>query len=199
MKKIGIIAAQEEEIAPLRDRLGISPSLSKILFLEVSGVGMLNSMLSAHKLIKQDYVDMILNIGVSAGRGDLHIGDFVSVNRVYNGDFDISVFDHEKYYMPSAGNYLDVYPIGRGDIRPLPCFSISKFLQGNIDTPIKDYVVDMEYYSIAYTGKKFHIPTYSIKCISDTDTEHSAQEYESTLSACSEALADKIGSILRVL
>lgn len=199
MKKLGIIVAQEEEASPLTEllsRLGNRVKETTAydeICLCISGVGKLNAMHAAYSLIHNQNVDIILNIGVSAGRGSLRVGDIVLVDRVYDGDFDISIFDHPKYYVPSVGDYLNSKVEGREvSVKTLPCFTVSKFLEGYIDTPIEDYVVDMEYYGIAYAGYRENIPTYSVKCISDTLLSNNDEEYEDNLDRCSAVLASFI-------
>lgn len=197
MKKIGIIIAQQEEANPLLERISELSERGELFSVPVlvalSGVGKLNAMDTAYNLVLQHNVDILLNIGVSAGRGDLDIGELVLVNQVYDGDFDISVFNHPKYYVPEVGDYIDTSIDDPNDhIRTLPCFTISKFLEGDIDTDIKDYVVDMEYYGIAYAGKKLGIPTYSLKAISDNNKDTACSDYEKNLDMCSKKLADYI-------
>lgn len=189
--RLGIIAAQDEEMKYLEDLIiHSSKELDyEIVHLTVSGVGMLNAMYATTKLLQPPYMcDMILNIGVVAGRGDLRVGDIVSIDRVYNADFDLSVFGHEKYYMPKVGNSIlsSKHVIG---LQPFTCFSTSRFSGGNIDTDIKDYVVDMEYYGIAYACAVAHIPFASIKIVSDTDLVDNHLQYESNLEECSKRLA----------
>lgn len=196
---IGIIAAQIEEALPLIERLRMNQESPRLytknnLVLCISGVGKLNAASATYFLYSVYKVNTVINIGVSAGRGDIHIGEIISVGSVYDGDFDISIFDHPKYYVPGIGDYILMQ--GRDPIRKLPCFSISQFLQGDIDTTIPDYIVDMEYYGIAHAALSLGIGSESIKIISDTDKEKSDVEYEENLHNCSSKLAEFLCSTL---
>lgn len=200
-KKIGIVVAQIEELLPLYPELALVEEELKdkcTIVKKVSGVGMLNASLATQSLICNEGVDIILNLGVSAGRGELQRGDIINVNKVYNGDFDISIFDHSKFYMPGAGDYIQ----GKEMYLPsLPCFSISHFLEGNINTHEPSYVVDMEYYGIAYTCQQLGVPCYSIKCITDTanNDEEAVVEYNELLHTCCRNLADILTNCIPLL
>ena len=198
-KRIGIIVALEEEHFHLKKCVGLLgiKGFPYTICLVKSGVGMINAMHTAQDMISQDRLELILNVGVVAGRGDLRVGEIISVDKVYNGDFNLSIFGHDKYYMPEVGNYIEVPKHGmKTSLRSLPCFSVSKFEGGNLDTNEENYVVDMEYYGIAYACKQSNIPTCSIKIVSDTVLQDNHIEYVNNLDRCSEILAGYIAGIL---
>lgn len=208
MKTLGILIAQNEEFDPLVKRLH---EIQKIkgarymlpgykLFVARSGVGMTNSMVMASSLINDYHVDHIMNIGVASARGPLSIGDIVGVSNSYNGDFDISVFNHNKYYVPEVGEYIDVSKQGISSIQGMhcfPCFSVSKFNGEDMDTKLHTYLIDMEFYGVAHMCKCYNIPCSSIKIVSDKGKESNHRVYESSLSECCDKLAIIVTEILQ--
>lgn len=198
-KSVCIIVAQEEESDYLINLLNLSAiSISENTNLDIhlcpaSGVGMLNAAYATYCMQDKFKLDTVINVGVAAGRGSLAVGDLVYVDKVYNGDFDISVFNHDKYYMPEIGDYISSRFNRNLAITNAPCFSVSKFCGGDVDTSIRDYVIDMEYYGIAYMCKKLDIPHYcAIKCVSDTTHHDNNKEYEENLRYCSIRMAHYI-------
>ena len=197
--KVGIIVAQIEEARTIIERLDLLRVGERLyvnekikVYLIISGVGQLNAMSATYTLIEVCRVDQIINLGVVAGRGNLHVYDKVVVTETYNGDFDVSVFNHKKYYMPEVGDYIPPLCNVENEFLRCPCFSISRFLEGSIDTEIDTYVVDMEYYGVAYLCYKYGIPSISLKVVSDTSEEHARSDYESNLEYCSELLAEMV-------
>lgn len=199
---IGLVVSQLEEAAPIIESLNLKKVSTNVysssgVSLTVSGVGKLNAALATEHLLGDHDIKAVINVGVSAGRGDVKVRDIIYVDRVYDGDFDIRVFDHPKFYVPEVGNYINTPPIEaliRGkkstDIL-LPCFSVSYFLQEEIDTRISDYLVDMEYYGVAFACYRNRIPSFAIKVVGDI-TADAVNEYTSNLEECCKILADYI-------
>lgn len=201
MLKYGIIAAQLEEAIPTIKELNlrrlsdtIYMSTDNSIVLVISGVSMLNAYSSTICLLSNLDVDYVINIGVVAGRGDLSVGDVVTVDRAYNGDMNLTVFGYPMFSVPGIGDYLQsVYetePFDLG-IPAVDCFSVSYFSDSSIS--IGNHIVDMEYYGILLACNQWRVPCYAIKCVSDTlEAEDSAEDYNSNLDSSSLKLVDHI-------
>lgn len=201
MFKYGIIAAQLEEAIPtIKDlylkRLSDTIYLNedKGIILMISGVSMLNAYSSTVSLLSTFNLDYVVNIGVVAGRGELSVGDVVTVDRAYNGDMDLTGFGHSLYSVPGIGDYLEsIYETEALDLEipAVDCFSVSYFSDSSI--AIGDYVVDMEYYGILLACNQWRVPCLAIKCVSDTlESEDSIEEYNSNLDSSSHKLVESI-------
>lgn len=124
MKKIGIIFAMQEELASLKEKLGIKKetNIYDLIFYEgtindnefvlvESGVGKVNSARTTQVLVDNYHPDYIFNIGVAGGIDDnLKVGDIVIGERLVQYDFDISAFLHPVGYVPKVGVYVDSNP-----------------------------------------------------------------------------------------
>lgn len=120
MKKIGIIFAMKEEMDELLKYIHLEKetSIYDLVFYEgtisntkcilvESGIGKVNAARSTQVLIDNYEVDYIFNIGVAGGVSkDINICDLVVANELVQHDFDITVFNHEKGYIPKIGIYI---------------------------------------------------------------------------------------------
>ncbi len=112
--KVGIIAAMEEEVAPIQARLqdrqdttiaGFAFSLGSLEGCDVvllkSDIGKVNAAMGATLLIEQYQPDYIINIGSAGGvHADLEIGDIVIAEELCYHDVDIVVFNYEYGQIP---------------------------------------------------------------------------------------------------
>ncbi len=108
MMKIGIIGAMQEEITVLKNSMrdknewveaNASFTSGKIEQIEVilvqSGIGKVNSAISATLLIAKHEVDAIINTGSAGGIGEgLAVGDVVISTELAYHDVDATVFDY---------------------------------------------------------------------------------------------------------
>lgn len=117
MKKIGIIAAMDEELDAIKSRFS-NIKQTKIYNIDFyignndkqeyvmckSGVGKVNSARTAQILADTFDIEYIVNIGSAGALNDkLNIGDIVIGQNLVQHDFDITAFGHEKGYISDTG------------------------------------------------------------------------------------------------
>lgn len=117
MKKIGIIAAMQEEMIEIKK---IMENISQISIYDLtfiigqindkecvlvqSGVGKVNASRTTQILIDKFEIEYIINVGSAATANDkLQIGDIVIGNTLVQHDFDITAFGHKKGYISNVG------------------------------------------------------------------------------------------------
>ena len=117
MKKIGIIAAMQEEMQEIRKIMcNISEkNIYDLTFFEgtindkecilvESGVGKVNSSRTTQILIDKFEIEYVINVGSAATANDeLEIGDIVIGKKLVQHDFDITAFGHQKGYISNVG------------------------------------------------------------------------------------------------
>ena len=121
MKKIGIIFAMKEELDETMKLFDNSVVHSiydlkiyecrnnnAICFLVESGIGKVNAARSTQILIDKMEVDYVLNVGVAgAVSNQLHRFDIVIGDKLVQHDFDLTLFDHEKGFIPGATRFFE--------------------------------------------------------------------------------------------
>ena len=121
MNKIGIVFAMKEELDALKKYIIIEKEYkifeltfiegtlhNQKMYLVESGVGKVNAARATQILIDNFKVDYILNIGVAGGVStNLKVGDIVVGDKLYQHDFDITAFNHNKGYIPNIGDYVE--------------------------------------------------------------------------------------------
>jgi adenosylhomocysteine nucleosidase len=121
MKKIGIIAAMQEEMIAIKEIMEniFEKQIYELVFVEGKingkdcvlvqcGVGKVNSSRVAQILIDKFDIEYIINVG-SAGTANLEldIGDIVIGKNLVQHDFDITAFGHEKGYISNVGEFIE--------------------------------------------------------------------------------------------
>ena len=120
MKKIGIVAAMQEEfeeietkmrdveikiICKLRFLIGKIGDYECVLI--QCGVGKVNAARTTQLMIDNFEIESIINVGVAGSiNNTLNIGDVVIGKYVVQHDFDITAFGHSKGYIPGIGNNI---------------------------------------------------------------------------------------------
>ena len=121
MKKIGIIFAMKEELDETMKLFDNSivhsiydlkiyecRNNNAICFLVESGIGKVNAARSTQILIDKMEVDYVLNVGVAgAVSNQLHRFDIVIGDKLVQHDFDLTLFDHEKGFIPGATKFFE--------------------------------------------------------------------------------------------
>ena len=117
MKKIGIIAAMEEEVKSIKEKMQ-NISVKKLYELEwiegtihqkevvlvKCGVGKVNAARTTQILIDYFEIDYILNVGTAGSvNEEIAIGDLVIAENLVQHDFDITAFGHPKGYISDVG------------------------------------------------------------------------------------------------
>lgn len=117
MKKIGIIAAMQEEMKEIK---AIMEDIEKIEIYDLTffvgkinqkdcvlvecGVGKVNSSRTTQILIDKFEIEYIINVGSAGTASDeLEIGDIVIGKTLVQHDFDITAFGHKKGYISNIG------------------------------------------------------------------------------------------------
>lgn len=117
MKKIGIIAAMQEEMKAIKQIMCdieeikiydltffIGKINQKECVLVESGVGKVNSSRTTQILIDKFEIEYVINVGSAATANDeLEIGDIVIGQNLVQHDFDITAFGHKKGYISNVG------------------------------------------------------------------------------------------------
>lgn len=121
MKKIGIIAAMQEEMLAIKEIMEniFEKQIYELVFVEGKingkdcvlvqcGVGKVNSSRVAQILIDKFDIEYIINVG-SAGTAniELNIGDIVIGKNLVQHDFDITAFGHKKGYISNVGEFIE--------------------------------------------------------------------------------------------
>lgn len=120
MKKIGIVAAMQEEFEEIENKMkdieamrirDLTFLMGKIgdyeCVLVQSGVGKVHAARTTQIMIDNFELESIINVGVAGSVNDtLNIGDVVIGKYVVQHDFDITAFGHSKGYIPGVGNNI---------------------------------------------------------------------------------------------
>ena len=126
----------------------------------ITGIGKQKTAIGLTKyLCENDKPDLIINIGY-AGSTNAKIGSWVSINKSYNLEWDIT--GEQKYSMDDLGGQ-DLVTIE--ELEQLPCYSAECFVN---NTDIKENVIfDMELHSVSLLADLYNIPLISLKKVSD--------------------------------
>lgn len=120
MKKIGIIAAMQEEMKTIKEIMEniTEKQIYELTFIEGKinnkdcilvqcGVGKVNSSRVTQILIDKFELEYIINFGSAGTANDeLDIGDIVIGENLVQHDFDITAFGHQKGYISNVGDYI---------------------------------------------------------------------------------------------
>lgn len=120
MKKIGIIAAMQEEMNAIKEIMTniTEKQIYELTFIEGKingkdcvlvqcGVGKVNSSRVTQILIENFDIEYIINIGsAGAATNELEIGDIVIGKKLVQHDFDITAFGHKKGYISNVGESI---------------------------------------------------------------------------------------------
>lgn len=133
-----------------------------------TGIGKINSATNLTKIILEETPDIIINFGSCGNLKDFKVGDIIEVGTVYN---NIDVRPFAEYGCTPESNDCEI-KLGKSNVK---CFTTDQiydntrtdYAQKYLDMIDKCDIVDMECYSLAYVAKKFDIPFFSYKWISD--------------------------------
>lgn len=168
MKNILIHCAMEKEGTKIVKELGLTYKEDNIyrsiiknteVTLIITGIGKQKTAIKLTKYLENyPKPELIINIGF-VGSTDVEIGKWISVNKVYNLEWNIP--DKEKYSMDIGNQELEVIR----ELEKIPCYSAECFVT---KTDIKERVVfDMELHSICLIADIYKVPLVSIKQVSD--------------------------------
>ena len=121
MKKIGIIAAMQEEMNEIKNIMTdvTEKNIYELHFFEgkignaecvlvQAGVGKVNASRCTQILIDNYDIEYVVNVGsAGAANNDLNIGDIVIGKLLVQHDFDITAFGHKKGYISNVGENIN--------------------------------------------------------------------------------------------
>ena len=121
MKKIGLIAAMQEEMNAIKEIMDKTSEkqIYELTFIEGKinekdcvlvqcGVGKVNSSRVTQILIDNYDIEYIINVGsAGAANNELDIGDIVIGKMLVQHDFDITAFGHPKGYISNIGECIE--------------------------------------------------------------------------------------------
>ena len=218
MKKIGIIAAMEEEMQQIKEIMeGISEKKiynltfyigtisQKECILVECGIGKVNAARTTQILIDNFDIEYIVNVGTAGATStELNTTDVVIADKLIQHDFDITAFDHEKGFIPNCGVYLnsDDYllnitknilieniNIHEGVIASGDIFCTDKHMSEKIHNKFNALCVDMEGASIAQTSFLAGVPFIVIRSISDIPNNQNVMTYDKFLERSSKIVS----------
>ena len=201
MKKIGIIAAMEEEKDAIKNIMeNIKESkIYELTFIEgtindrecvlvESGVGKVNSSRTAQIMIDKYEIEYIINVGSAGSATDeLRIGDIVIGKKIIQHDFDITAFGHNKGYISNIGEHII------SDEQLVKKFEkiITEIkMKNKIKEKFQADAIEMEAASIAQVCYLDKIPFIILRSISDTPNGKNKITFEQYLELASKRCAD---------
>ena len=126
----------------------------------ITGIGKQKTAIGLTKYLCENVKpDLIINIGY-AGSTFAKIGSWVSINKSYNLEWDIT--GEEKYTMKDLGGQ-DLVTID--ELEKLPCYSAECFV--NSSSFKENVIFDMELHSVSLLADLYNIPLVSLKKVSD--------------------------------
>ncbi len=120
---IGIIAAMEEELTILQEKMGCEePEIicglsfyegsidGKNIILSLSGVGKVNAAMAATILIDHYGCQFIINTGIAGGIYNVSTKDIILGSRLYYSDVDVQAFGYALGQIPGMPEYYTPHP-----------------------------------------------------------------------------------------
>ena len=121
MKKIAIMGAMPEEVAPILKKIGTYKTTEYAgnkyyeatyngveLVVAYSKIGKVFSTLTATTMIEHFSCDVLLFSGVAGGiNPELKIGDLIVATKLSQHDLDITVFGHPMGYVPEGSVFVE--------------------------------------------------------------------------------------------
>ena len=221
--KIGIITAMQEEYEAIekivqekrtKQILGINfiegIIKNKECVLVQCGVGKVNAARTTQIMIDNFEIECIFNLG-SAGaiNNELKIGDVVIGKNVYQHDFDITAFNHNKGYVPGVGDKIECdknlvnkfeqtiknikdknYQIKIGAVATGDIFLTEEWMKNKIRKKFDADIVDMECGAIAQVAYLDNIPVIVVRSISDVPNGENGNTFDENLELASERAAE---------
>ena len=203
MEVIGIIGAMGSEVQLLKSYLENCKETTvagrtffegsihqKKVVLVCSGIGKVNSAITAQILIDHFQVSAIINTGIAGGAGNVHIRDIVvSTETVYH-DMDAEILSHSypfvKFFESDTvltnlaikvckDNHITVHA---GRIATGDQFVSEASLKEEIIKHVSPMAIEMEGCSIAHTCNANGIPFVVVRSISDNADDGAEMSYD---------------------
>lgn len=207
--KIGIIGAMDEETRALKEKMENIESWTRAgvffhsgaigkheVILVQSGIGKVQSAMTATLLIHHYGVQAIVNTGSAGGIGDgLNVGDVVISSQLAYFDVDVTGFGYAMGQLPQQPLYFEVSKyllinmeraakeVGQYTQTGL-IVSGDSFVNSSEKTKeIKDYfpnalACEMEGASIAQVAHQFNVAFLAVRALSDTADAYATQSFD---------------------
>lgn len=198
MKKIAIMGAMPEEIAPILAMLGeyttteyAQNSYYKAeykgceLYIAYSKIGKVFSALTAATLIEHFGCEVVLFSGVAGGiNPSLKIGDLIVATKLSQHDLDITAFGHPMGYVPGGSVFVEAdsklitlakevacelgKSLQEGVIATGDQFVHNEHVKAKISETFNADALEMEGASVAVVCSAMSVPFFILRAISDT-------------------------------
>ena len=198
MKKLAIMGAMEEEIAPLLENftdikehkfannIYYEAKLNDLnVVIAYSKIGKVFSTLTATTMIEKFGCDTLLFSGVAGGiNPKLKIGDLIVANKLSQHDLDITAFGHPHGYVPGGDVYVNTDERLKNIALEVAKENNIKIIEGIIatgdqfvcDEKRKEFIantfnadaLEMEGASVAVVCDALDVPCLILRAISDT-------------------------------
>ncbi len=182
------------------------------LYTVLSGIGMVNAAAAAMNLVNMG-CEIILNTGYSGGISGVSAGQIVIGTKFIEHDFDLTGIGYKEFekpeqeYVYEANSQLAQIALG-AFAGAVECVMLSgdRFISSNADkerfTKMFDCAVccDMETAAIAYVCALAKVKYLSVRIVSDTASDDSADEYKESLSSdVTKNFADIVLTVLDII
>lgn len=177
MMRVLFVIAMEKEAKDIAKKLELSEiknnnsNNTKIfrkdnISLLITGIGKQQTAINLTQYLennKDNIPDIIINVGY-VGSTNSKIGTWVSVDKIYNYEWDIP--GEQKYSIDGFKDFSIIKVLHKDSVKILPCYSAESFVTS---TNIKDDVIfDMELHSIYVICQIYNIKELiSLKKVSD--------------------------------
>ena len=227
-KYIGIIAAEDKEMLAIKNKMTKIEEEkiynltfykgyinNKKAILVKCGVGKVNATRTTQILIDKFEIESVINIGSAGGINDnLKIGDVVIGEKLVQHDFDVTVFDREKGFIPDTGTFFESdktliknikqalrdinedFNIHIGIIATGDIFLTDIEIKEKIKSEFNAECVEMEGAAIAQTCKLNNIPFVVIRGISDIPNGANLLDFNTYLEMISKRVADVLEKLI---
>lgn len=198
---VGIVIAMPEEAAPLLSLLDLDRPETHYagaqfyhrdrLTLAVGGVGTLAAATTTQALIDKYRCNYIYNIGTAGCTGHaFRTGTVVSIQKVFKGDVDLTIFGNEPFQYPGMPVFLEPETDDRFPLAT--CRTTDRFIDKNSGVEA-GYIVEMEGFPVAYVCARNNIPCRLYKVVSDmADENEDSSQFDGNLNSVSKLLAKHV-------
>ena len=212
-KKIGIIAAMNEEMSEIKLKMeDINENkISDLKFFEGKindkecvlvecGIGKVNAARTTQIMIDNYDIDYVINIGTAGGLNEmLGVTDVVIGEKLVQHDFDITAFGREKGFITEVMNRLDnqnTFQVIKGTIASGDLFCTDKNLANSIRTEFGADCVEMEGAAIAQICYLDKVPFIVVRSVSDSPNGKNHMDFDEYLQVASKRGAEFLEKLL---
>lgn len=229
MKKIGIIAAMNEEMQEIKNIMEnvTEKNIFNLKFFEGKingkdcvlvecGIGKVNAARTTQVMIDSFNLEYIINIGTAgATSNSVNTLDVVIGEKLFQHDFDLVAFGHEKGFIPGVGMYVEAdkmlvnrckeaienlsnnnYDVHIGTIASGDVFCTDPQMAQNLYKEYNTLCVEMEGAAIGQIAYLDNIPFIVIRSISDSPNGKNHIDFDDYLQIASKRGAEFLKNII---